>query len=675
MPSLLSDADRGTVKRAVPKASNKIHAVAVARLYVAHPNQSKWTYTGLQGAAVLSDDLVGNTFWIKLVDISVGTSRFLTGCLKYTDFAPQPSNRGVIWDQEIYDTFVYNHDRTFFHSFEIEECLTGLSFVDEKEARQFKKKMDEREKNASKATKAQPFASTRGAGVIPVVNGTKSHSLLGGFSNLLHGHRHSSNPVVHPLPQSINTQSRPSSQPSRPGSSSIDLADPSWRPILDDLIQMGITEEEIRNNADFIKDYVKEKKAQETSQGTSGTLDGAKQSRVAPPPPIAPPSMLSPQNTGATSSSRRGPPPAPPPSRRPVGGRPSSPPARAEFAPEPTPPSTTQPRFRAPPPLADAGKYAVARGPVASNRERDSPGSSHLANPGPPPPPRPPKTPMDEDESGLTFRVPPQFTRERKSSAPPAPPSRGTGLPPSRETPVAVPPPLPPKTPQNGHSVTPAVIHSLPPSRNTDPPLPPPSTRAVPPPPSMVSQPPAPPPLPLLPSGYNAPPPPPLPSSSGPPSPPPLPAGSGPPPPPPLPSGSGPPPPPPLPSGSGPLPPPPLPSGGGPPPPPPLPGSSKAQPLPKPTGARDDLLTAIRSSGGKGGGGLRKVKESEKRDRSAAAVPGTEPTAPPPPPADGGGSAEAAGGLAGALAAALSERKKKVSGSGKLKTFQTSPGL
>lgn len=71
MPSILSDDDKETVKRMVPKASNKIQAVAVARLYIAYPDRHKWTYTGLQGAAVLANDLVGNTYWIKLVDVSV----------------------------------------------------------------------------------------------------------------------------------------------------------------------------------------------------------------------------------------------------------------------------------------------------------------------------------------------------------------------------------------------------------------------------------------------------------------------------------------------------------------------------------------------------------------------------------------------------------------------------
>ena len=72
MPSILSDSDKEVVKRTVPKPSNKILAVAVARLYVAYPNPQQWTYTGLQGAVVLADDLIGNTFWIKLVDVSVG---------------------------------------------------------------------------------------------------------------------------------------------------------------------------------------------------------------------------------------------------------------------------------------------------------------------------------------------------------------------------------------------------------------------------------------------------------------------------------------------------------------------------------------------------------------------------------------------------------------------------
>ena len=83
MPSILSEADRETVKRTVPKSGNKIFAVAVAKLYVAYPNPQRWTYTGLQGAAVLANDLIGNTCWIKLVDISVRPRCLLTGPILY----------------------------------------------------------------------------------------------------------------------------------------------------------------------------------------------------------------------------------------------------------------------------------------------------------------------------------------------------------------------------------------------------------------------------------------------------------------------------------------------------------------------------------------------------------------------------------------------------------------
>jgi hypothetical protein len=620
MPSILTDADKETVKRTVPKASNKIQAVAVARLYVAHPNQKRWTYTGLQGAAVLSNDLVGNTFWVKMVDIS-------------------PANRGVIWDQEIYDTFQYNQDRTFFHSFELEQCMAGLSFIDEKEARQFKKKMDEREKNASKQTKAQPFASSLGGGQVYVPGGShKHHSRVGNF---LRGHRHSSVPTQPQQAQSIVPQPiYGSGAPLRPQSSAggaIDLSDPTWRPILNELLEMGITEDQIEQNADFIKNYVKQKQAEEMANGIAQGLPTPTESRASrapppPPPPAAPPSRISPENTGTTTSSRRGPPPAPPPSRRPVGGRAPSPPPRSPSPPPrtPSPAPSPQPRFRAPPPLADAGKFAGKSGPPMPSSGRDRASSASLSNPGPPPPPRPPKTPVDEDQPQGMFRVPPPFAGERKSSAPPPPPSRGPvpPPPPSRDTTyAAVPPPLPPKASgPPSHAIAPAFIPPPPPpppGRNNAPPLPPPNTRAVPPPPTGAGPPP--------------PPPPPMPSSSGPPPPPP---------PPPMPSSSGPPPPPPPPPGGAGPPPPALPPGGGDP--------------------HDSLLAAIRGSGGRAGGGLRKVKDSEKRDRSAAMVPGGEGAVPAPSGAAPGSPAGGAdqGGLAGALAAALSQRKKKVSGSG-----------
>jgi WH1 domain len=71
MPSPLNKDDKTVVKRAVPSSSNNIIAVAVARLYVNYPNKHKWNFTGISGAVVLAEDLVGHTFFFKIVDVTV----------------------------------------------------------------------------------------------------------------------------------------------------------------------------------------------------------------------------------------------------------------------------------------------------------------------------------------------------------------------------------------------------------------------------------------------------------------------------------------------------------------------------------------------------------------------------------------------------------------------------
>ena len=625
MPSILSDADRETVKRTVPKSANKIQAVAVARLYVAYPNRQQWTYTGLQGAAVLANDLIGNTFWIKLVDVS-------------------PANKGVIWDQEIYEPFYYNQDRTFFHSFELEDCLAGLSFVDEKEAKTFKKKMDEREKNASKATRNTAFLGIAGSGISAPVQTEKHH---GRFSNLLHGHRPSSN--YNQSPQSIIPPRQapiPVQQPNGHAPSELDAVDPSWRGMLQELMKEGITEDQIAQNAEFIKSYIKNQQRDTTS--SNGTITDSSFVKAPPPPPAAPPSVhhpISPQNTGSTVTSRRGPPPAPPAPRRSRAEVPLAPSPPPQATP-PRTPSPPRPKFRAPPPIADAGKYAGPNAPAPPSRSRQT-SSAVAPNSGPPPPPRPPKTVENEDhEPKSKWSIPPPFVGERNPTAPVIPTRNTIPVPPPRSRDVssthAVPPstamapPLPPKIP----------VFSAPSSG--PPPPPPPARKEV---PSII---PTPPPrtaqaAPTLPPASNAPPlPPPIPSNLPPPPQPPHPNSSSIPPPPP--------------------PPPPSSSLAGPPAPPPPPRGPSAPSQPQSSGVPGDLLASIRNAGGPGTGGLRKVKESEKRDRSAAAVPGSEATASVSSSTAGAAGGAAAGGLAGSLAAALAARNKKVSASG---TFLT----
>ncbi|KAI0458061.1 hypothetical protein F5B21DRAFT_38384 [Xylaria acuta] len=634
MPSILNEEDKETVKRVVPKQSNKIQAVAVARLYVAYPNRQKWTYTGLQGAVVLANDLVGNTYWVKMVDIS-------------------PAGRGVIWDQELFDTWSYNADRTFFHTFELEECWAGLSFVDEKEARQFRKKMDDREKNASKATKNTPFGGA-----------TQPQHKTGGFlSNLFGGHRQVSNPTP---PESPRNNSLPYLQPHLRTSSinlhsylkppsefaKLEEYDPNWRENFGNFLsEQGLADDFIRENQDFIVEFLKEENEKKTAtatpvlppppmppvNGSTGSIvstGSTGHARAPPPPPPPPPPAARPASDSVSSSSgsRRGVPPPPPAPRR--SGKLET--AQREPTPpqEPTPPPRL--RFNAPPALPDAGKYAHV----------DTPRSAPA---GPPPPPRPPKTPIDDREDTTTHKhgVPPPFTSQRVNNVPPPPPARGSvPPPPPREQHHAAPPPpsRPPKAPISSAPSPPPIPTSsrpgpAPPPRNT-PPVPV----------SQSSVPPPPPPPPPPPSGAGIPPPPPLP-----PAPPSIP---GVPPPPPPPGPGVPPPPPPPPPSSGP---------GVPPPPPPLPpnrdsGYSSAAPAPPlPSGGigRDAMLEGIQKAGGIAS--LKKVDRSQIRDRSAATVGGSD-TGPhgsglPPAGVTPGGPE---GSMADALAKALQQRSKKV---------------
>jgi neural Wiskott-Aldrich syndrome protein len=201
----------------------------------------------------------------------------------------QPAGRGVIWDQEIYDTWSYNQDRTFFHTFETEDCLAGLSFVDEKEAKTFLKKMNDREKNASKATRANAFG---GPGQ---QHSGHRHGLLGGFFG---SHRNSSAPSVQTPPDSPSYVLPPAGNHRMSGGSfkggnsefsALDAIDPNWRETWgDDLKQMGITDDLIRDNQDFIADYIRQ---QQAAQSVSLPVNGIENQRVKAPPPPPPPAV------------------------------------------------------------------------------------------------------------------------------------------------------------------------------------------------------------------------------------------------------------------------------------------------------------------------------------------------------------------------------------------------
>ncbi|CAG8654452.1 8656_t:CDS:2, partial [Diversispora eburnea] len=51
------------------------------------------------------------------------------------------NNRGVLWEQELYEGFLYYKERNFFHTFEIDNYLAAFSFANENEADVFHSKV------------------------------------------------------------------------------------------------------------------------------------------------------------------------------------------------------------------------------------------------------------------------------------------------------------------------------------------------------------------------------------------------------------------------------------------------------------------------------------------------------------------------------------------------------
>lgn len=631
---ILTAQDKEKIKRVIPKASNKIIDATVAQLYVAYPDHTQWKFTGIMGAVVLVDDLVGHTFFLKIVDI--------TGA------------RGVVWDQELYVDFAYHQDRTYFHTFEIEECLAGLLFEDTHDAAHFLKRVSARHKHASKQTVNNKNAVALKDRMAPL---EQKVGMRGEYVDVATGQR---------------------SRRARGVLYYDDQPPPEWRLLYAELAAAGISEDMIAENRQFIKDYI-------AQQG--GPLVGLE-------PPI--PRRFGSGDVGNSISN----------GGKPGVGAPVVPPKKTKKAPPPPPPSQTQTQTQTPPPPPPYSVPAPPSVPSVPESESESEAESS---------PEPENDHSQAEESRPRFRLPPanapippvshsalslaqpalQNSPLPVPSVPPAPPRVAPGqapaLPPQRtgvQRPGPPPPPraarsVPPPPPRNTTAPSPLVpggsggfgTPGFGQNGSSVPPPPPPpraAGNAPPPPPSRASRPVPPPnvhspvPPPAIPQNLQGPPPPQRNYTGG--------AGLGtgsptPPPPPPLPPVQAVvPPPPPLPpvaTGTSVPSPPPLPpvaTGGPPPPPPPPPppgpealsGGAPTAPLPMVDSSRGALLASIENSG------IGMLKKTDKSQLEKPSVLLKEARGEPVSAGPSGGAGGQPETLADALASALNKRKGKV---------------
>ncbi|SNX85311.1 related to Neural Wiskott-Aldrich syndrome protein [Melanopsichium pennsylvanicum] len=344
--STISSSDKSKVKSAIPSSTNKIITATVGRVYAAYPTPSQWSYTGLEGAIAFVRDLAKATFYFKVVDLK-GT-------------------RGVIWEHELYDGFQYNQDRTFFHSYEGDECLIAFSFADETEASDLYKKVNHRSKYAKSKSTSSTTKKKK-----PSSGGKIDKSMIGAPSGFKH--------VAH---MGFSAEHGFSSE----------NVDPTWQALLEQLGNLGISENDIRQNESFIKDFVgKRGGPSAAAKPAPPAAPKAKKvpppapttKRKAPPPPPAPRSRHGATASNASASSVVPPPPPPPPSRSGAGSLDPPPP------PPPPPPMRAPVGASAPPPPPPAPMRPAAAGSAPPPPPPPPPMGTAGGAPPPPPPPPP----------------------------------------------------------------------------------------------------------------------------------------------------------------------------------------------------------------------------------------------------------------------------------------------
>ncbi|KAF8554503.1 PH domain-like protein [Imleria badia] len=255
MPSTsLTPEEKAKVFSAIPKSSNKIVVAAPARIYFAHPQRDKWSYSGLQGILAFTHDKSKDAFFLKLVDFE-GT-------------------RGVIWTHELYAQFEYHKDRSFFYSFHGDDCMIGVVFSEDKDATSFYKKVTARKEEKATKTSPEPQKVKKGRKAIDksMISGPQQ----GSFKHIAH--------VGYDEEKGFTSNN----------------VDESWLSLVRNLQGHGVTADVIEENKEFIQDFVR--KAQQTTVDVPATAPKKKP----PPPPV-------PRRGGhATSNIPPAPPPPPP---------------------------------------------------------------------------------------------------------------------------------------------------------------------------------------------------------------------------------------------------------------------------------------------------------------------------------------------------------------------------
>ncbi|XP_063846129.1 actin nucleation-promoting factor WASL-like isoform X2 [Scylla paramamosain] len=422
------------------------------------PHHNSWRRRHC-GVATFTKDNVRRSYFIQVYDLTLGKR---------------------VFEQELYNQFIYTASMPFFHQFEAEDQMIGLNFADESEANAFntavsdrlatkQRKKEERRRQSGQQQHQGPFSTQ-----------TQHQQNV---SHLHHQHHHQPQmpqpPPPQPKPSSVpylhvNNDSRKKS--TKKGSrnknklSKDEIGMPTdfkhithvgFNPDtgfsqfnVDEKLEaffnmVGVSEKQLSDSRtrEFIYDFIErnggvEKAIQETQRlsSLSPTIITTSSSAPPPPPPakssVPPPPPPTIPSHAPTQGTRAAPPPPPP--RTGTHGHPPPPPP-PQSAPPPPPP---HPRGPMPPPPGQ-----VMAGPKTTPLPPLPPSSSNHQVPPPPPP----------TSTIPTLQHHHHHHHPTKAAAPPPPPppipSNGMAPPP--------PPPMPPMGAAPAGGVTPDARSAL----------------------------------------------------------------------------------------------------------------------------------------------------------------------------------------------------------------------
>ncbi|KAL6072597.1 Wiscott-Aldrich syndrome protein [Balamuthia mandrillaris] len=218
MSHLLTPEEQDSIWEA---AGGEIQSLTVARLYYAEG--SSWTYNGEYGALALVAE--EGCRYLRLINLET---------------------LALTWQQELFLEFDYQSPESFFHTFEGDNCVMGLSFADEAEAQAFYSAVCPQ--GSRKASFSNSPSSASSASSAPPVPMLKANSMpgmaTGGGAGMAAGGRSKSSTMVNrstnapgvpasPLPPRPVPPTNTLTLPSGASSSSASLSVPSISPSSD----------------------------------------------------------------------------------------------------------------------------------------------------------------------------------------------------------------------------------------------------------------------------------------------------------------------------------------------------------------------------------------------------------------------------------------------------------